>query len=202
MKVVAGLGGIAGARPRRSSGLAGIGAFVLLPIGLAMVLVERTCCSATRTACDRTGARRRRRSRSTRTRRRILPRSDRGISSMNSTRRTFLYEGTCSETYDISSPSVTSAPGVFTTKAFGTSPALASGAGIDGRVGHARVLEQQRLELGGRHLEPAVLDQLLQPVHHVEVAVRRRRGRCRRCGAIRRPGRSTRSPRDRPGSPS
>jgi len=57
------------------------------------------------------------------------------------------------------------------TKAFGTSPGLLVGAGHHGGVGHGRMPQQDRLQLGRRDLEPLVPDQLLDPVHHVHVAI-------------------------------
>ncbi len=68
------------------------------------------------------------RSRSTSTRRRILPEGDFGIWSTNSSRRTFLYGATRSATNAISSSAVASPRS--TTNAFGTSPASSSGEGM------------------------------------------------------------------------
>src|SRR5215472_4064843 len=69
------------------------------------------------------------RSRSTRTRRRILPDGDFGISVTNSTSRTRLYGATRSVTNAISSSAVAAAFACTTTNAFGISPASASGFG-------------------------------------------------------------------------
>ena len=68
------------------------------------------------------------RSRSTNTRRRVLPVIDLGISPTNSRRRIFLYGATCSATKPITSSAVTSP--LRTTNALGTLPASSSGLGI------------------------------------------------------------------------
>ena len=49
--------------------------------------------------------------------------------------------------------------------------ALRVRAGYDGRVGDGRVRDQERLELRGRHLVGANLDELLEPVDDEHVAV-------------------------------
>ena len=73
-----------------------------------------------------------------------------------------------------------------TTKAFGSSPASSSGTPITAQSAIAGWVMQERLELGRRHLEALVLDQLLEPVDDREDSRRRRRRRCRRCAASRR----------------
>ena len=57
-----------------------------------------------------------------------------------------------------------------TTTATGHLAAVRVGTRDDGRVGDARVREEQRLELGGRHLLGTDLDELLEPVDDEDIA--------------------------------
>ena len=113
--------------------------------------------------------------------RRILPAADFGIASMNSTARTFLCGATRSATNAITSSAVEVGVGLAHDERLGHLLALVVEHADDGGVGDLRVGQQQRLQLGGRHLVALVLDQLLDPVDDRERTPSRRRRRCRRC---------------------
>ena len=53
-------------------------------------------------------------------------------------------------------------------------------------IGDGRMGDEQRFELGRRHLEALVLDELLHPIDDVDVAGRRRSEPRHRCAASRR----------------
>ncbi len=89
---------------------------------------------------------------------------------MNSTARIFLCGATRAATKSINSFAVASP--LNTTKAFGTSPASSSGTGNHSGIGDVFVREQQGFQLGGRHLEPFVLDQLLRTIDDEEMSIR------------------------------
>ena len=109
-------------------------------------------------------------SRSLSSRRRILPEGDLGISSTTSTRRIRFWGATCSLTQAISSVGVEIVRGRHD-EGLGQLARLLVGDADHGDVADVLVPEDQGLELGGRDLEALVLDQLLEAVDDLEVAV-------------------------------
>ncbi len=107
--------------------------------------------------------------RSRSSRRRILPDGDFGIASTKSTRRTFLYGATLLR--DVRHQLVGRRGALQHDERARQLAALGVGQRHDGRVGDGRVRQQRGLELRGRHLHALVLDELLEPVDDVEIAV-------------------------------
>ena len=106
------------------------------------------------------------------TRRRILPEADFGMASTNVSLADLLVAGDLLGDEALGCRSaVASCPGLSTTYADGDLARLVVGQPDHGGVGDCGVGEQQRLELGRRHLEALVLDELLEPVDDEEVAV-------------------------------
>ena len=90
---------------------------------------------------------------------------------------------TSAATYALTSSALSVEPGFSTTKPTGISPASSSGVPITAASVISSCVSSTASSSAGGDLEALVLDQLLEPVDDVDVARRRRSGRCRRCAA-------------------
>ena len=133
------------------------------------------------------------RSRSTRTRRRILPEGDFGIcvDELHPAHLLVRRDPRGDEGHQLLGRGL----GLEDDERLRHLAGLLVGAGDDGGVGDRRVGEQHRLQLGRGDLVALVLDQLLEPVDHGEPAVLVGVRRGRRCAASPRRRSSARSPR-------